>query len=66
MVGKRLAGLLRERGTDLDELAKVVGTTRRKLEGMLEGKQRFPAELFITICLNESIQLQEVARHGKA
>ena len=63
MAGKRLAELLRDRGTDLDELAKTVGTKRSKLERMLEGKQRFPAGLFITICLSQSIRLQEVMDH---
>lgn len=63
MASKRLAELLRDRGTDLAELAKTIGTTRCKLEEMLEGRRRFPADLFITICLNQSIRLQEVMDH---
>ena len=64
-----LAKILRERRTNLDELAKAVGTSRQRLEGMLEGKKRFPADIFVRICRNQYIcmnQLQEVAEHGQA
>ena len=64
-----LAKLLRERGTDLGELAKAVGTSRHKLVEMLEGKRKFPADLFVEVCRHEFIclnQLQEAAQHGKA
>ena len=64
-----LARILQQRGTDLDELAKAVGVTRARLEGMLSGRQRFPSDIFVAICRTEHLSMtklqEEAGEYGR-